>query len=120
MSPEKREIGARIVAMADGLRKAAAAAAVELGGSETEGMVALCGATCFANAKLAHECAAEIAGRDAPDDAAILRDARILQCRFVEMTAAYFRERFGEGGGDVFDETLTLAAKTRAKAERSA
>lgn len=118
MSPEDFATAFRIAALTKALRDSARESAVEIGGDPTEGAVALMAATCFENARMAHEAAAEIAGNgeSAVDEAAIERDAKVVMGRMIEASAVYFRERFGEGA-DVFDETLTLAKRARANAE---
>lgn len=116
MNEEARRTGARMHALEKAMREAAREVAVMMGGHDTEGSVALLGAACHENTRLAHEAATEIGG-GAPDEEAITRDAALLMARFTDMSAQYFRDRFGQGGGDVFDETVDMAAKTRARAE---
>lgn len=118
MTPQDFAACMRIAALTKAMREAASECAAEIGGHPTEGAVALLKAACLEQSRLAHEAASEIAGGDesSVDAEAVHRDAVVIMGRFVEMSAIYFRERFGEGA-DVFDETLKLATRARETAE---
>lgn len=119
MNPQDFAACVRIAALTKAMREAVGECATDIGGDPTEGVVALLSAACFENARIAHEAAAEIAGGEAAavDNAAVERDAQVLMGRMVEVSATYFRERFGEGGGDAFDETLAMAKRARENVE---